>query len=66
MVSSEPASAMRSCSKPWNGTATTGTDSDGQGVVTEERLCQFVRQGKSAKDRTFEIEFLDPGVEAFG
>jgi hypothetical protein len=28
MVSSEPASAMRSCSKPWNGTATTGTDSD--------------------------------------
>jgi hypothetical protein len=33
--------------------------------VTEERLYQLVRQGKSAKDRTFEIEFLDPGVEAF-
>jgi hypothetical protein len=24
-----------------------------------------VRQNKPAKDRTFEIEFLDPGAEAF-
>jgi cytochrome c biogenesis protein CcdA/thiol-disulfide isomerase/thioredoxin len=41
------------------------TDGDGNGVVNEQRLYQLVRQGKSAKDRTFEIEFLDPGAEAF-
>jgi thiol-disulfide isomerase/thioredoxin len=41
------------------------TGSDGNGVVNEQRLYQLVRQGKPAKDRTFEIEFLDPGAEAF-
>ena len=40
-------------------------DSDGNGVVKEQRLYQLVRQSKPAKDRTFEIEFLDPGAEAF-
>jgi cytochrome c biogenesis protein CcdA/thiol-disulfide isomerase/thioredoxin len=40
-------------------------DGDGHGVVTEERLYQLVRQGTSTKDRSFEIEFLDPGVEAY-
>ena len=69
MVSSEPASAMRSCSKPWNGTATTGTDSDGQGVVTEERLYQLVRQGKSATDRgsrsSFSIPASKPSAETY-
>jgi cytochrome c biogenesis protein CcdA/thiol-disulfide isomerase/thioredoxin len=40
-------------------------DSDGNGVVNEQRLYQLVRQNKPAKDRTFEIEFLDPGAEAF-
>jgi cytochrome c biogenesis protein CcdA/thiol-disulfide isomerase/thioredoxin len=40
-------------------------DSDGNGVVKEQRLYQLVRQNKPAKDRTFEIEFLDPGAEAF-
>jgi cytochrome c biogenesis protein CcdA/thiol-disulfide isomerase/thioredoxin len=43
----------------------TDIDDNGHGVVTEERLYQLVRQAKSTKDRTFEIEFLDPGVEAF-
>ncbi len=38
---------------------------DGSGVVTEERLYQLVRQQGGVKDRTFEIEFLDPGVRAF-
>jgi len=33
--------------------------------VTEPRLHQLVRQPKPIVDRTFEIEFLDPGVEAF-
>jgi cytochrome c biogenesis protein CcdA/thiol-disulfide isomerase/thioredoxin len=41
------------------------TDSEGRGIVSEERLYQLIRQGESSKDRTFEIEFLDPGAEAF-
>jgi thiol-disulfide isomerase/thioredoxin len=38
---------------------------DGTGVVTTERLYQLVRQKGDVGDRTFRIEFLDPGVEAF-
>ncbi len=38
---------------------------DGTGVVTEERLYQLVRQDGDVRDRTFRIDFLDPGVEAF-
>ncbi len=41
------------------------TDSDGQGTVTGERLYQLVRQTGDIKDRTFEIEFLDPGAQAY-
>jgi Thioredoxin like C-terminal domain len=40
-------------------------DGDGNGTVNEQRLYQLVRQGDAVKDRTFEIEFLDPGAEAF-
>ncbi len=40
-------------------------DEQGSGVVTEQRLYQLVRQGKSVADREFEIEFLDPGAQAF-
>ena len=32
---------------------------------TEQRLYQLIRQPKPIADRQFEIEFLDPGVEAF-
>jgi thiol-disulfide isomerase/thioredoxin len=38
---------------------------DGSGEVREPRLYQLVRQGTRVDDRTFEIEFLDPGVRAF-
>ena len=38
---------------------------DGTGVVKEQRLYQLVRQKGDVRDRTFRIEFLDPGVEAF-
>jgi len=38
---------------------------DGSGMVGEERLYQLVRQKGAIRDRTFTIEFLDPGVEAF-
>jgi hypothetical protein len=34
-------------------------------VVTEQRLYQLVRQNGSVADRTFEIQFLDPGVQAY-
>jgi cytochrome c biogenesis protein CcdA/thiol-disulfide isomerase/thioredoxin len=44
-----------------------GVDSDeqGLGVVKEYRLYQLIRQKGPVEDRTFEIEFLDPGVQAF-
>ncbi len=38
---------------------------DGTGTVKEQRLYQLVRQKGPVKERTFEIEFLDPGVQAF-
>jgi len=38
---------------------------DGTGVVREPRLYQLIRQQGFVDDRTFEIEFLDPGVHAF-
>jgi thiol-disulfide isomerase/thioredoxin len=38
---------------------------DGSGQVTEQRLYQLVRQSGGVKDRTFSIEFLDPGVSAY-
>jgi protein-histidine pros-kinase len=40
-------------------------DDEGNGVATEQRLYQLIRQPKPIVDRVFEIEFLDPGVEAF-
>ena len=38
---------------------------DGSGEVRDPRLYQLIRQNARAQDRTFEIEFLDPGVEVF-
>jgi cytochrome c biogenesis protein CcdA/thiol-disulfide isomerase/thioredoxin len=43
----------------------TDTDADGQGVVDSQRLYQLVRQNGVIRDRTFAIEFLDPGVHAY-
>ena len=44
-----------------------GADSgpDGTGEVRDPRLYQLIRQKDQVEDRTFEIEFLDPGVQAF-
>ena len=44
-----------------------GTDADaqGNGVVTEQRMYQLIRQTGVIVDREFAIEFLDPGVEVF-
>ena len=40
-------------------------DANGEGVVTENRLYQLVRQTGPIVDRTFTIEFLDPDVQAY-
>jgi len=45
--------------------AGTDTNAQGTGVVTGQRLYQLIRQKGAVEDRTFTIEFLDPGVEAF-
>ena len=39
-------------------------DADGNGVVTEARLYQLIRQRGDITDRLFEIELLDPGAGA--
>jgi cytochrome c biogenesis protein CcdA/thiol-disulfide isomerase/thioredoxin len=41
------------------------TDATGAGTVQGHRLYQLIRQKGAVEDRTFEIEFLDPGVQAF-
>jgi cytochrome c biogenesis protein CcdA/thiol-disulfide isomerase/thioredoxin len=43
----------------------TDTDANGEGIVTGQRLYQLVRQQGEVRDRIFEIQFLDPGVQAF-
>ena len=40
-------------------------DADGRGVVGEHRLYQLIRESGRISDRTFEIEFLDPGLQAY-
>jgi len=40
------------------------TAPDGSGQIREPRLYQLIRQRGPIVDRTFEIEFLDPGVQA--
>jgi Thioredoxin like C-terminal domain len=47
--------------------AARGVDVDGQGngTATEQRLHQLVRQPGPITDRTFDITFLDPDVEAY-
>ena len=41
------------------------TDASGAGTVQGNRLYQLIRQKGPVEDRTFEIDFLDPGVQAF-
>lgn len=40
-------------------------DSQGNGVVTEPRMYQLIRQTPPIADHQFEIEFLDAGVQTF-
>lgn len=40
-------------------------DEQGNGTITGQRLYQLIRQPQPIYDRTFEIEFIDPGAQAF-
>jgi hypothetical protein len=40
-------------------------DDQGNGLAAEPRLYQLIRQPNPIVDREFEIEFLDPGAEAY-
>src|SRR5205814_506113 len=52
-----------------DGKAAGGTGSDvnaqGEGTADDQRLYQLIRQRGNIEDRTFEIEFLDSGAEAY-
>lgn len=41
------------------------TDADGKGHLEEDRMYQLVRQPAAVEERTFEITFLEAGVEAY-
>jgi len=41
------------------------TDAEGYGVIDAQKLYQLVRQAGGAKERLFEIEFLDAGAQAY-
>jgi hypothetical protein len=41
------------------------TDAAGYGNITSQRLYQLIRQPDPVADRTFQIEFLDAGAQAF-
>jgi thiol-disulfide isomerase/thioredoxin len=40
-------------------------DAAGRGTVQDPRMYQLVRQSRPVEDRTFAIQFLDPGVRAY-
>ena len=40
-------------------------DEDGNGVLRDGRLYQLIRQDGEVRERTLEITFLEPGVEAY-
>jgi thiol-disulfide isomerase/thioredoxin len=41
------------------------SDADGTGEIRQPQMYQLIRQKGSIRDRTFEIEFLDPGIQGF-
>ena len=51
--------------KPPGAAHGTDVDDDGVGTVRAQRLYQLIRQTPPITDRTFEIEFLDPGAELY-
>jgi thiol-disulfide isomerase/thioredoxin len=51
--------------EPAAGATGSDVDSDGAGTTAEQRTYQLIRQPAASGERTFEIEFLDAGIEAF-
>ncbi len=51
--------------QPPGGAHGVDVDSQGNGVVVEQRLYQLIRHPDPIVDRQFEIGFLDSGVEAY-
>jgi hypothetical protein len=43
----------------------TDVDADGRGTLSEQNTQQLIRQSGPIVERTFEIEFLEPGAEAY-
>jgi hypothetical protein len=43
----------------------TDIDSDGNAILTQQRVYQLIRQPGPITDRTFEITFADPGAQAY-
>ncbi len=56
---------VRLDSQPPEAAHGTDVDDQGNGTVTEPRLYQLIRQPGPISDRTFEVTFLDPGVQAY-
>ena len=52
-------------SEPPGGSHGSDVDDQGDGILTEPRLYQLIRQPGPVGERTFEITFLDPGVQAY-
>ncbi|MCB8881155.1 cytochrome c biogenesis protein DipZ [Acidisoma cellulosilytica] len=40
-------------------------DAQGNGTITDQRLYQLIRQDGAIRDRSFQIQFLEPGAQAF-
>jgi hypothetical protein len=57
--------AVRIDGNPPNGARGLDVDQGGNGTVSEERLYQLIRQDGPITERTFEITFLDAGVQAY-
>jgi thiol-disulfide isomerase/thioredoxin len=51
--------------KPPGPAAGVDVDEQGRGVLDEQRMYQLIRQPPPISDRLFQIEFLEPGAEAF-
>ena len=66
---SGPGAATASASELTHASVCSGVGAEvqawGKGTIAEQRLYQLIRQPGPISDKTFEIEFLDAGVEAF-
>lgn len=56
---------MRIDGQPPGAAHGTDVDDQGNGTVTEPRLYQLIRQAGPITEHTFEVTFLDPGVQAY-